>query len=311
MRDGEPKILVVDFEAYNAPYAHLTPTNDTLQRFIACVRRVVGDLRPILVYSGRGFWNGGDPSGPLSSFGNHLYAWDAMYRSNDPVGNPKTYYSRVHGDGWGKPWGDEEPIMWQFTPGGRVAGFDLDVNAYAGTKAALWALADWDIPQPRRTKPAPSPAPAQPTIDYRVTLLEGSVTRCRAAITRLREDLLSLSSQHAPHPEGRPPVNLAKPSAKPSARNEERADASNGSVKPQGLLSLQDSQERPRPVPDAPRQSHQTTATKAIVAAALPLTAATASLIASGEVNQEALALAITGLITAALVYVAPNQDVG
>jgi hypothetical protein len=46
---------------------------------------------------------------------------------------------------------------------------------------------------------------------------------------------------------------------------------------------------------------------KAVVAAAVPLVAAIALAIATGEVNEEEIAVGVTGLLTAVLVWLAPN----
>ncbi len=51
--------------------------------------------------------------------------------------------------------------------------------------------------------------------------------------------------------------------------------------------------------------------TKAILAAAVPVIAAVGSFIATGTVNAPELALAITGLVTAALVALFRNQPTG
>src|SRR5215212_7146082 len=139
----EDKILLVDFEAYANPA--LSPGNDQLRDFIADVQRRVGD-HPIVVYSGRGFWNGGDSSGDFDKYGADL-AWDAYYLHMDPV-RPKQFYAnseRYFQDakipwGWGKPWGGVEPWFWQFTSAGGVAGMNIDVNAYRGTREQLIAL---------------------------------------------------------------------------------------------------------------------------------------------------------------------------
>jgi hypothetical protein len=52
---------------------------------------------------------------------------------------PKAFYGKNRG--WGKPWGDQEPMIWQFTLAGSVAGLHGDVNAFQGTGAELLALA--------------------------------------------------------------------------------------------------------------------------------------------------------------------------
>jgi hypothetical protein len=57
--DIEGMLLAIDFEAYNAPYGYLTPANGTLEDFVDYLRARVGK-HPIILYSGRGFWNGCD-----------------------------------------------------------------------------------------------------------------------------------------------------------------------------------------------------------------------------------------------------------
>ena len=141
----EDKILMVDFEAYGS-YPALTPGNDQLMDFIAEVKRRVGD-HPIVVYSGRGFWNGGDSSGDFAQYGADV-AWDAYYLHMDPV-HPMRFYANSDQNfqnaglpwGWGRPWGGVEPWFWQFTSAGGVAGMNIDVNAYRGTREQLLALA--------------------------------------------------------------------------------------------------------------------------------------------------------------------------
>jgi GH25 family lysozyme M1 (1,4-beta-N-acetylmuramidase) len=134
----EDKILMVDFEEYQAPHGYLTPGNDQLMTFIAEVKRRVGD-HPVVLYSGRGFWNGGDSSGDFEQYGADV-AWDAMYLDMTPHDRPRDYYADVKHRGWGEPWGGVEPWFWQFTSAGNVAGLNIDVNAYRGTREQLFAL---------------------------------------------------------------------------------------------------------------------------------------------------------------------------
>lgn len=139
----EDKILMADFEHH--PNPALTPGNDQLEGFVAEVKRRVGD-HPLVVYSARGFWNGGDASGDFGRYGADV-AWDAYYLHMDPV-KPRQFYAdseRSFGDaglpwGWGEPWGGAEPWFWQFTSAGGVAGMNIDVNAYRGTRRQLLAL---------------------------------------------------------------------------------------------------------------------------------------------------------------------------
>jgi lysozyme len=135
----EDKILMVDFEEYQAPYGYLTPGNEQLETFIDEVKRGVGN-HPIVIYSGRGFWNGGDSSGNFERYGADA-AWDAMYLDMKPHNRPRDYYGDVKYHGWGEPWGGVEPWFWQFTSAGTVAGMNIDVNAYRGARDELFALA--------------------------------------------------------------------------------------------------------------------------------------------------------------------------
>lgn len=135
----DDKILMVDFEEYPAPHGYLTPGNDQLMTFVAEIKRRVGDHHPVVLYSGRHFWNGGDSSGDFERYGADV-AWDAMYLDMSPHGRPRDYYADVEHRGWGEPWGGVEPWFWQFTSAGGVAGLNIDVNAYRGTREQLLAL---------------------------------------------------------------------------------------------------------------------------------------------------------------------------
>jgi GH25 family lysozyme M1 (1,4-beta-N-acetylmuramidase) len=146
--DVRGKIIMVDFEEYSAPHGYLTPGNATLGAFISELRSRIGS-HPIVIYSSRGFWNGGDPTGPASQFGD-VTTWDAYYLTMDQV-DPKTFYSKNKARGWGKPWGSQEPMIWQFTSAGSVAGLNVDVNAFRGTRDELLALAGLGAAAPPST----------------------------------------------------------------------------------------------------------------------------------------------------------------
>jgi len=62
------KLICVDFERYPPSHPWLTPGNATLKSFISSLRMLIGK-HPIILYSGRGFWNGGDTSGPFDQYG--------------------------------------------------------------------------------------------------------------------------------------------------------------------------------------------------------------------------------------------------
>lgn len=153
------RIVAIDFEAYNPPYGYLSPSNATLRHFIAELRKR-GISKPIVVYSGQGYWNSGVPSGALRTYGESLVAWDAYYPLGFPTGQyGSTLYQRSLRYGWGKRWGGVEPLMWQFTSTGRIDGFSrgVDVNAFQGTPEQLNRLARGGNP--------PAPDPIEPGKD--------------------------------------------------------------------------------------------------------------------------------------------------
>jgi hypothetical protein len=145
------RLLAVDFEPYGEPggqYYYLTPTNAVLESFVESLRKRVGE-HPIVLYAGPGFWDGGtEPSGSFDRYGADV-AWTAQYLDMDIHVDPQVYYqNNKDWDGgpsfdppWDKPWGDVQPWFWQFTSAGRVAGMNIDVNAYRGTEGQLRALA--------------------------------------------------------------------------------------------------------------------------------------------------------------------------
>lgn len=141
------KIIAVDFENETPP-----PTNLILEHFVEALRHHIPE-RPILVYSNKGFWNGGKPSGALSRYGENLIAWDSAYLEEDHHRNPKLYYREVANVPriwrkwdlsvpWSEKWGSVRPLMWQFTSSGLVAGrYHMDVNAYRADRRRLKTLA--------------------------------------------------------------------------------------------------------------------------------------------------------------------------
>ena len=131
------KLLMVDFEAYGS-YPSLTPGNWHLDRFIHEVKRRTNDHK-VIVYSGKGFWEGGDSSGAFRQYGAEK-AWDAYYPLGDRVDGYRDLYRRCWRDGWGVRWGNVEPIAWQYTPAGHVAGRNVDCNAFRGSMDDLKAL---------------------------------------------------------------------------------------------------------------------------------------------------------------------------
>lgn len=92
------------------------------------------------VYSGAWYWEhmpGGEPSmdglGNLwcSNYGSNRRGWGSVLYENDGGDNHP---------GWHYPLGDRLPDILQFGSRGVVAGFEVDVNAFRGDRAALESL---------------------------------------------------------------------------------------------------------------------------------------------------------------------------
>lgn len=123
------KVLIVDFEEYiNNPGK--TPGNMHLKRFVASVKKRFPGKK-VLLYSGPGFWNGGDPSGDASQYGVDGI-WSAHYGDMNKHGNPKGYWKSISKWWQRTSWfgGNPPPkrVMGQFTSTGKVAGMYVDVN---------------------------------------------------------------------------------------------------------------------------------------------------------------------------------------
>ena len=75
-----------------------------------------------------------------------MTTWDAFYPLHPQAGLGSALYQRVKDLGWGKRWGDQEPKFWQFSANGLVAGMQIDVDAFSGTREELYALAEAEPP---------------------------------------------------------------------------------------------------------------------------------------------------------------------
>ena len=122
------RVLIVDFE----PYGDRTPGNTTLKRFVQGVKgRFPG--KKVLLYSGYGFWTGGDPSGDASDY-NVDGLWDARYADMNKHDRPKQYWEDIRNWWLSQPrWGGTPPpkrIAGQYTSQGLVAGKYIDTNVF-------------------------------------------------------------------------------------------------------------------------------------------------------------------------------------
>jgi lysozyme len=161
--DLKDKMVMLDFELYGPAKAY-SPSNKTLRDVIAELRRR-GVSKPIIVYSGKSYWEDyGEPSGKLSDYGDDLIAWDALYPLGTRSGCSDDLYDEAYPHGWGQRWGGVEPWFWQFTGYGRIDGYsrDVDLNAYRGTYEQL---VNYTQPKEGGTQPVP-PAKPQPQRDW-------------------------------------------------------------------------------------------------------------------------------------------------
>lgn len=305
---GDPagKLLMVDFEEY-ASWPSYTPTNGTLKAFVAELRRRVGPDHPILVYSGRGFWEGGAPSGPLSAYGKNLVAWDAYYPLHPQAGYGSALYEQCKHLGWGVRWGGVEPRIWQFSANGVVAGFEVDVNAFAGTREGLLKLTG---PKKPPTPPAPTRTLEQRVADleaWRKNVQEKGAAKTYREIQRGHEaekaakakdyDRL-LREREADAMKGIPPS--------PAQPRREEGPTKGGSVDDEVLEQRVEGERRLTPrrrVREGKEKPY-----KAMVAAAVPLLLALSSWAEGGAFDEEQLTLGLSALVGAVLVYLQSNK---
>lgn len=73
---------------------------------------------------------GGEPDIDKHGLG---HVWVAAYGTN-PTGSPKSIYPGDTHRQWSYPLGNKKPSMWQFGSNATVAGFNVDINAFKGTK---------------------------------------------------------------------------------------------------------------------------------------------------------------------------------
>jgi GH25 family lysozyme M1 (1,4-beta-N-acetylmuramidase) len=155
--DVSGKLIMVDYESY--PNIHsLDPSMTTLTDFVNELSARIDD-HPILVYSGKGYWESPPPNGSIQPL--HVTTWDAYYPLHPQSGFGSALYQQVKNLGWGQRWGDQEPKFWQFSANGLVAGMQVDVDAFSGTRDELYALAGTTAPA---TPITPPPLPVRPLV---------------------------------------------------------------------------------------------------------------------------------------------------
>ena len=95
-------------------------------------------VRVIGAYSYVPYWEGSIAPGEPDS---HEFGafWVAAYGSNR-TGSPSGIYPGNQHHQWDYPLGNQKPALWQYGSNAQVAGYNVDINAYRGSKAQLKAL---------------------------------------------------------------------------------------------------------------------------------------------------------------------------
>src|SRR5215217_502351 len=180
-------LVMVDYEAYPEPFQFLSPTMATLEAFVTELRnRIIGD-HPILVYAGQGYWNEPPPNGSIQHL--DVTTWDAFYPLHPQAGLGSVFYEQVKDLGWGERWGNQEPMFWQFSSNGMVAGMQIDVNAFRGTRQELFDLADAGPAPEVRPEPEPVEVPLAPPGFVELPVQPGSFMNRHPTRYEWREDV--------------------------------------------------------------------------------------------------------------------------
>ncbi|AHW64888.1 1,4-beta-N-acetylmuramidase [Corynebacterium glyciniphilum AJ 3170] len=101
---------------------------------------------------------GGEPDIDQHGLG---HVWGAAYGTN-PTGAPKSIYPGDNHRQWSYPLGNKKPSMWQFGSNATVAGFEVDINAFKGTKDQVRDLF-YDTKAAKPSAP-PSTKPKESTV---------------------------------------------------------------------------------------------------------------------------------------------------
>lgn len=316
------KAVIIDYEAYpDRRYAHLDPTMRTLEQFVHELRRRIGAKHPIIVYSGQGYWNSPPANGSIKHL--NVVTWDAYYPNDHRSDLGSTLYREVAHLGWGNRWGGQEPMFWQFSRRGKVAGRQIDVNAFRGTRKQLEALTGVPTPAPRPPKPPDNKEDEPVSEKPEKTPCQEALERCRRNKDRLerklelaetRADELEETNEHLKLTVSElrrelencaPPVPSLPPVTVPP----------NIEFPPDGIGEDDDTSPLPGVPPqdggeDLPEEdpAFYEKAMKAIVAAAILLLVSLGSWYTTGEYNREEIALQILALLEGLSVYFIRNR---
>lgn len=91
--------------------------------------RVIGCYSYVPWWEGKIF--GGEPDS--HEFGKF---WVAAY-GNNRAGIPSAIYPGDNDGQWTYPLGNQNPVLWQYGSRAKVSGFEVDINAYKGTKSQV------------------------------------------------------------------------------------------------------------------------------------------------------------------------------
>lgn len=115
-----------------------SPAGLTGEDVRACKREFEArGVQVIGVYTYVPYWEnmpGGEPN--MTGLG---ALWVAAYGRN-PTGRPSTIYPGDGASQWDYQLGDCKPLLWQYGSRGQVAAYEVDVNAYRGTREELARL---------------------------------------------------------------------------------------------------------------------------------------------------------------------------
>ncbi|MFS0294757.1 GH25 family lysozyme [Corynebacterium striatum] len=95
-------------------------------------------VRVIGAYSYVPYWEGSIAPGEPDS---HEFGafWVAAYGQNR-TGAPAAIYPGNGASQWDYPLGNQKPVLWQYGSNAQVAGYNVDINAYRGSRDELRAL---------------------------------------------------------------------------------------------------------------------------------------------------------------------------
>lgn len=156
---------------------------DTTKDWVKEWNRLTGN-HPILMYTGAWWWK------PRGWDGEKLtpYLWHSRYVNGTGTGSK--LYEKVPASWWTPGYGGWDKVtVLQFSSKGKVAGKQIDVNAFRGTLAQLRALT-----RPA-SNPSPSPQPGKPALKVDGALGKDTITRWQKVMGTPVDGVISRPSE--------------------------------------------------------------------------------------------------------------------